>query len=592
MTINKRIELLRALMKEKGVDAYIIPSSDAHQSEYVPDYYKGREWITGFSGSAGTAVITENHAGLWTDSRYYLQAEHQLSESEVKLHKLSSDASSNHIHWLANNLKEGSVVGFDPRTLTVQDLSLLKKHLPKGSEFYTKYDLLDGIWDERPRLPSAEAYEITNTGVSRKEKIEQLKSFLMTNKADYLIIPTLDDIAWVFNIRGNDVEFNPVSMAYAVAGEDYTHLFIDQIKLKPLLADRLLNDGIHLHDYNDISVFIQEIGTDKKVLYDPRLTSVYLHSKIGAPTTTTTLPTRHWKAIKTETELQQVDNAMIKDGVALTKAFMWLEKTLEERSVSEYEFSNKIAECRALQKGYVGESFNAIVGYKGNGAIVHYSPTPEGSAQIEKNGILLCDSGGQYLDGTTDITRTVHLSPTPVDIKKHYTLVLKGHIGLAKAIFPEGTRGIQLDVEARRHLWKHGLNYGHGTGHGVGFFLNVHESPQGFSSNLDERGSTILEPGMLSSNEPGLYIENEYGIRIENLIVCQKSEEFPSYLEHKTITLFPIDSELIYTDWMTMEELKWLNAYHRKVKRTLIPYLNEEEKLWMEEKCAPIEIHE
>lgn len=591
MSINNRIEQLRTLMKEQSIDAYIIPSTDAHQSEYVPEFYKGREWISGFTGSAGTVVITRDHAGLWTDSRYFIQADRELSESEIVLHKLGTSFSTTHVAWLADNLSEGNVVGFDPKTITVHELSGLQRHLPKGTSFYDKRDLLAEIWDNRTPLPTedVEEFSVSMAGVSRHEKLTKLKDFMHKHKAQYMIVPTLDDIAWIFNIRGNDVAFNPVVVAYAIIGTAESHLFIDESKLNPLLSDRLLSDDIHIRGYGEIGQFLADISVDDVVLLDSKITSVYLDSRIRAQKKYIPLPARSMKAIKNKTEIDHVKNAMIKDGIALTKAFMWLESTLEERTVSEYEFSNKLAECRASQENYKGESFNAIVGYKGNGAIVHYSPKAAGSAEIKKNGVLLCDSGGHYLDGTTDITRTIALSTPSVDVQKDYTLVLKGHISLATCIFPKGTRGIQLDAITRQHLWQQGNNYGHGTGHGVGFFLNVHEPPQGFSATLDERGSTVLKPGMLSSNEPGHYVEGQYGIRIENLIVCRESDEHDGFLRHHTLTLFPIDTDLIYTDWLTEKEVKWLNAYHRKVRRLLSPHLNEEEKIWLEAKCKAID---
>lgn len=589
MSINNRIENLRAEMKSNGIDAYIVPSADAHQSEYVPSYYKGREWISGFTGSAGTAVISLNHAGLWTDSRYFLQAEHELSESEFQLHKLDATRASHYPQWLAENIGENSVVGFDPKTITITQLRGLKKDLPEGTSFFQKYDLLDKIWKKRSPLPKENAYEIPAalTGETRNEKITKLQEFIKKNNADFLVVPTLDDIAWIFNMRGSDVEFNPVTVAYAIIDSKNSHLFINDLKLQPLFADRLMSDNVYIHDYDAIGDFLNKIK--QKVVIDPDLTSVFLYNKIKAVIIEKTLPSRLMKAIKNGTELEHIENAMIKDGVALTKAFMWLEKTLEEDTVSEYQFGQKLAECRATQKDYKGESFNAIIGYKGNGAIVHYRAMPESSAEIEKNGILLCDSGGHYIDGTTDITRTIALSSPSIDIQKHYTLVLKGHISLSSTIFPEGTRGIQLDIQARKPLWQHGLNYGHGTGHGVGFFLNVHEPPQGFTAHLDQRGKSIIQPGMVSSNEPGFYLESKYGIRIENLVVCTQAQ-YDGFLRHKNLTYFPIDTSLIYQDWMTIEELKWLNAYHRKVQRILTPHLNKVEAQWVESKCNPLSI--
>jgi Xaa-Pro aminopeptidase len=594
MTVNERIQALRSAMAAHGLDAYVIPSSDPHQSEYVADHWKSREWISGFSGSAGTVVITADHAGLWTDSRYFLIAEEQLKGSEVELHKLDIPHTPQHRDWVRENLAEGSKVGFDGRLFSVgQVRRIVKDFKGKNLELDSEADLISEIWADRPVLPTGEIFEhdVKYAGATRAEKMTSLRE-KMGDSSHYLI-STLDDIAWLFNLRGNDVECNPVFYAFAVVGKEMAWLFVENEKVTDSLKSQLNGDGVLLKPYGALEDFLKNLSAEDKVHVDLGSTSNQVFNAIKKENLTEGKNlVQPLKAIKNPTEIEHFRQVMVKDGVALTKLFRWLEKTIEERPVPEIEVAEKLIEFRRAQGDYFGESFHAIVGYRGNGAIVHYRPEAGTCADIRPEGILLLDSGGQYLDGTTDITRTVALSTPTDEQKRDNTLVLKGHIGLALAKFPEGTTGVQLDTLARMHLWQHGLNYGHGTGHGVGFFLNVHEGPQGFSPvPHTPRANVTIDPGTLTSNEPGFYKTNEYGIRIENLVLCVEDKvgwDDKKYYRFDTLTLFPIDLNLVDEKLLTPEEKKWLNEYHEEVFEKLSPHLNEDEKAWMREKCGTV----
>jgi Xaa-Pro aminopeptidase len=593
--ISSRLAALRSAMKNHNYDAYIIPSSDAHQSEYVANYYKARTWISGFTGSMGNAIVLHDHAGIWTDARYFIQAEQELNSSEVTMHKMLVQGAPEHISWLVENLKEGSRVGCNGLLFTVAQLediqaSFAKKNITLD---YTE-DLIEKIWTEdRPKVSQSRIFEhdVIYAGKSRTEKLGEIRAKMKMKKADFHLISTLDDVCWTFNLRGTDVECNPVFYAYAIIANDAAYLFIDGKKVSKELREKLEKEGVLLQNYSVISTFLEKISQNQSILIDTSNTSIFLFNKIKNAKIIEgeTIPLG-LKAIKNEVEINNIRNAMTKDGVALTRAFRWLESTVKKRSVSEVEFASKLAYFRSKQALYFGESFNAIVGYKGNGAIIHYHPEEGKCANIENNGVLLIDSGGQYQDGTTDITRTITFSAPSDEQKKAYTLVLKGHISLAMLKFPAGTRGIQMDTVARMHLWQHGLNYGHGTGHGVGCFLNVHEPPQGFITGLGSRGTLPHEVGMLSSNEPGYYKPNEFGIRIENLLLVQKAEmnEGIQFYDFETVTYFPIDTQLIDKKLLTASDKKWFNEYHQMVFERLSPHVTSAEKSWLQKKCRAI----
>jgi len=593
MTVNKKITALRSAMKAHHLDAYIIPSGDPHQGEYVADHWKSRQWISGFSGSAGIAVITQVHAGLWTDSRYFLQAEEELKGSGMVLQKQGVAHAPEHISWLRDNLPEGSKVGFDGKLFSVGQVRRLARAFhAKKIELETGVDLVAELWKDRPPLPQNAVFEheVKYAGLSRAQKLEAVREKM--GQADYYLISTLDDIAWLFNLRGSDVECNPVFYSYAVVGKEDAYLFIEESKLPDDLKTALLQEGIFAKSYHHLESFLKELPAKKSISIDRTSTSNQVYNAIRTEQIKQGENiVLSMKAIKNPVEIEHIKEAMLKDGVALTRLYRWLEAALKNRSVAETEVAEKLAEFRRAQGDYHGESFDAIVGYNSNGAIVHYHAMPESCASIREEGILLLDSGGQYADGTTDITRTIALGEPTEEQKRNFTLVLKGHIALATCKFPAGTTGTQLDTLARMFLWKDNLNYGHGTGHGVGFFLNVHEPPQGFATNPStSRGTTALEPGMFTSNEPGFYKTGKYGIRIENLVLCVEDVEndFGKFLKFETLTLFPIDLKLVDKNLLSEEEKAWLNAYHVTVFEKTTPFLDGEEVDWLKEKCKEI----
>lgn len=590
MTVQQKIDALRSQMALQKFDAYIVPSSDPHQSEYVAEHWQARQWLSGFSGSAGTVVVTQQHVGLWTDSRYFLQAETELAGTGIQLHKLGVPHSPEHVEWLATELPEGSSVGFDGSCFSVMQVRSMQKAFRKRNiSVAYESDLLGIIWRKRPALPTQSIFEhdVTFAGKTRAEKIANLRKTMTEKAVDFHFISTLDDIAWLFNIRGRDVACNPVAVAYAIIGQKEAHLFIDSQKVSNDLEKELKKDNIQIRDYDDIKYFLQALPEQQKVLLDNSTTSILLYDALNkdgniveGKTLTTTA-----KAVKNATEIAHLKKAMLRDALALVKLYRWLEDALTARAVLETEVAQQLAHFRAEGEHYYGESFDAIVGYDGNGAIVHYRAKTETCAAIQNRaGMLLLDSGGQYLDGTTDITRTTCLGePTPQQ-KLHYTLVLKGHIAVATLKFPEGTRGNQIDLLARLPLWQYGLDYGHGTGHGVGFFLNVHEGPQSISAALSEKGNTPLVAGMITSNEPGFYSPNAYGIRIENLVLTIEAEQtaFGKFLAFETLSLFPISTKLVEWSLLTEVEKNWLITYNRRVVDSLAPYLTQAELDWVQ----------
>lgn len=589
-TVQERIDALRKAMDAKGISAYIIPSSDPHQSEYVADHWKSREWISGFTGSAGTVVVTMDHAGLFTDSRYYIQAETELASSEFVLHK-AGQGGGEYFSWTLDQLSPGDKIAIDGQLFTANQVARFKsRSAEKSVTLDVEADLIDEKWSDRPPLPDNMIFlhDPKYSGLDRTEKFEEIREKMKAQGAQVYLMTALDDIAWAFNIRGRDVEYNPVAIAYAAVDIKKARLFIDPEKVPDDVRHQLQATGVELHNYEAFVSYIKSL--DKPVYFDANRTNAYLAEQVadGVSVINGDSFAMHLKAIKNHTEQAWLRKAMVKDGVALTHAYKWLEDTVKERGIKETEVAEKLAHFRSQQDGYFGESFSAIIGYKGNGAIVHYRAMEDTCKTIENEGMLLTDSGGQYVDGTTDITRTFCFSDPTSEQKLHYTLVLKGHIGLGMAVFPEGTTGAQLDIKAREHLWDRGLNYGHGTGHGVGFFMNVHEPPQGFVPNLSERGATVQKAGHYTSNEPGFYVKDSHGIRIENLVICQPHKEYDGFLELETITLFPIATNLIDKSLMTNKEVDWLNNYHQRVFEALSPQLDEEHKAWLEEKCRAI----
>jgi Xaa-Pro aminopeptidase len=592
MNINDKLAALRIEMKKEGIDGLIVSGSDPHQSEYIADTWQDRQWISGFTGSAGIVVITLNHAGLWTDSRYFLQGEDQLSSSEFVLHKQINQFEPEHLTWLNENLPKNSKVAIDGADFSKSQLKSLQSILGENNtEVIYRIDLISRVWLKRPALPKDVVFEhdVKYAGASRREKIAAIREEMKSKDCHYFFMTALDDIAWSLNLRGSDVESNPVFISYCLVGEKETYLFVDGEKLSTDLKSKLQNDGITLKPYDAIIQYVNELDAKSNILVDPALCNSLVYESINAHIIDGGSIPKQLKAIKNSTEIAHVRKCMAKDGAALANSFYWLEQTLDAgKTLTEFELAEKLAFYRSQQEGYVGESFNAIIGYQSNGAVIHYRPMPDTSKTIKKEGMLLCDSGGQYHDGTTDITRTFALSKPTDEQKSCFTAVLKGMIALTMAVFPEGTSGGQLDILARQYLWQHGLNYGHGTGHGVGFFLNVHEPPQGFAAGNSERSRTIQKEGMLTSNEPGFYKNGAFGIRLENLIITNKHPKHEGFLCFEDVTLYPIDISLIEEEAMTSREKAWFNNYHKRVYDEVSPLLSEEVKSWFKWKCRPL----
>lgn len=580
-------------MKELGLAAYIIPSADPHQGEYVADHWKSRAWISGFTGSAGTVVVTADHAGLWTDSRYFIQAESQLESSGFTLHKLGIPHTPEHLGWLKENLTAGSKVGLDGRLFSVGQIRRMAKlFYDKKFELETAVDLVENSWADRPKLPQSPVFEhdVKFAGASRLEKLANVRAKM--GAADYHLVSSLDDIAWLFNLRGRDVECNPVFYAYAIVGKTSAWLFIESAKLSEDIKLHLNEDGILVKSYNGLEEFLKEISKTQPVLLDLSNTNNQIFNAIDPNSVHEGENiVAELKAIKNSTEISHLKKTMARDGAALVRIFRWLEETLQQRPVPEAEVAERLTAFRCELDHYFGDSFSAIVGYNGNGAIVHYHPEHASCANIEKHGILLLDSGGQYTDGTTDITRTVSLSEPTIAQITDFTLVLKGMLRLSMVRFPKGTNGVQLDTIARSPIWQQGINFGHGVGHGVGFFLNVHEGPHGFSPVANSpRTAKSVEPGTVTSNEPGIYRAGEYGIRTENLLLCVKDMEndFGEFYRFDTLTLFPFDLNLVDRNMLSEAERAWVNNYHEQCFEKISAHLNEEEKTWLRMKCGKL----
>lgn len=591
--ITDRIAALRESMKQHEIDAYVIPSSDPHLSEYPADCWKAREWISGFTGSAGTVAITAGKAGLWTDSRYFLQAARQLEGSGIDLYRSGLPDTPTLHQFLCSELNEGQTVGMDGTTASVAETRLLAAALQdKNIRLDTTHDLIAPLWTDRPARPDAPLFLLPEaySGLGTGEKLIAVNNRLRSLGADCTVLGALDEIAWTFNIRGNDVAYNPVVVSYAFISEDESVLFVDPGKLTEETADALKKEGVTLADYTRIGTYLSNLKPDTTILVDISKTNRALYNAIppGCRKIEAASPVALMKAVKNETEIEGFRRAMVKDGVAMTRFYMWLEKALAAgEPVTERSAAEKLTAFRSEQALYVTDSFETICGYREHGAIVHYAATPETDVRLHSDGLLLIDSGAQYFDGTTDITRTWTLGNPTEAQKKDFTRVLKGTISLAKCRFPQGTRGSQLDILARKALWDSGINYLHGTGHGIGHFLNVHEGPQSIRM---EENPVALQPGMVISDEPGLYRTGEYGIRIENLILVKSDSEteFGRFYSFETLTLCPIDRNLVLTAMLSAREHAWLNKYHQMVYDRLSPYLNEEEKAWLKNKTAEL----
>ncbi|WP_406241785.1 aminopeptidase P family protein [Tissierella carlieri] len=592
MKINERVKKLRDLMKDRGIDAYIVNTADPHQSEYVADHYKGRVWISGFTGSAGTVVITQEEAILWTDGRYFIQAERQLEGSEYKLFKIAIPGFPTYTEWLKDNLKDGDVLGFDGKVFPQSSVENLEKEFKeKDIKFVDEYDLVGEIWEDRPKLPNGKAFihQLKYTGKTGKEKIEEIRSEMKKHNADYFLIASLDDIAWTYNIRGKDVINNPVVISYALISMDKSYLFVDKEKINLEVESFLNENGVEIARYEEVVHYVEEIDKNSRVYVDKNRVNRWIYKAIpseckiidGMDITT------KLKGTKNSIEIENQRNAYIKDGVALVRFLYWLDKNIGKIPITEMSAQERLLEFRKEQEGFIEPSFNTISAYKANAAMMHYSASEDSNAEIKKEGLYLVDSGGQYLDGTTDITRTVVMGPITAEEKRDFTLTLKGHINLGNARFLYGATGHSLDVLARYPLWQEGIDYKCGTGHGIGYLLGVHEGPHRIAMVAN---TVVLEKGMIASIEPGVYKAGSHGIRIENIVVVQEDIKTDSgqFMKFEILSFVPIDIEAIDVNLLSEEERSWVNEYHKEVFDKLSPYLNEEEKAWLREETRSI----
>lgn len=593
--MNPMLKDLRHLMKRHQIDAYLIPSSDPHQSEYVPDFWKRRQYLTGFTGSAGDALVTLNTAGLWTDSRYYLQAEKELQGSGIRLFKWGSKGVPSWQEWAIRNLHRGEILGLDPQLITHREYSKLEKALgDRGIKTKTiRTNLVDGIWTDRPALPAepiailAERY----AGEGVRRKLDRLRRKMEAEDADAHVISQLDAVAWLFNIRGSDVPYNPVVVAHAVITGKDARLYVFMKKVNRRIKASLKKE-VRFRDYGEFQAELRRLGSGKqRVWVDEPSASQWIVEKLkGARLIMKPSPVTAFKAVKNAAEIRGARQAHRRDGAAMVEFLHWLEKAIPEDGVTELGAARKLEEFRSRQPRFRGPSFATISAYGGHGAVVHYSVSPETDIPLKRTGIYLVDSGGQYLDATTDITRTVALGRPTAEQRDRFTRVLKGMIAVSACSFPRGTCGPQLDVLARKALWEKGLNYGHGTGHGIGSYLNVHEGPQAISP---ARGIGVgLEPGMILSNEPAYYREEEYGIRIENLILVVEDSALSGadtpYYSFETLTLCPIDLRLVKREILSKDEVRWLNGYHQRVRQEVAPLLDRADAAWLRQATRPI----
>ena len=594
-TIEQRLEALRQLMHREHLAAFIFPSTDPHSGEYVPEHWKGRQWISGFNGSAGTAVVTLEDAAVWTDSRYFIAAEEQLHGTEFKLMKDGMPGTPSIAEWLADKLKytNNTEVALDGMVNTLNEVNALKEELRKlgGLTLRTNLDPLKTIWTNRPEIPTnkVELQPLELAGEETRHKIKRIRMALRAVHADGTLVSTLDDVAWTLNLRGSDVECNPVFVAYLLIEQQRTTLYINKEKLTNEVHNYLLSQQIDVEDYADVTKGLANYA-EYNILLDPNTTNYTLAKMVKCQEIVTMpSPVPALKAVKNEAEIRGFRNAMLKDGIAMVKFLKWLKPAVEAGNETEMSLDDKLTSLRAEQPLFKGKSFETIVGYEAHGAIVHYEATPETNIPVKPHGLVLIDSGGQYQDGTTDITRTIALGDTTPEQRTAYTLVLKGFINFAMLKFPDGATGTQLDATARLPLWREGMNYLHGTGHGVGAYLNVHEGPH--QVRMQWRPAPF-HAGMTVTDEPGLYIEDLFGIRIENTLLTTpyRSTPFGEFLQFSSLTLCPIDTAPIELSMLTLDELSWLNNYHRTVYNTLAPHLDSEHTEWLKDATKPLEV--
>ena len=603
MNINQRLEDLREMMRREHLSAFIFPSTDPHQSEYVADHWKGREWISGFNGSAGTAVVTLTSAALWTDSRYFIAAEEQLKGTEFQLMKLKIEGAPTIAEWIGRECGPGAEVGVDGMVNSANSVKELIGDLRKqgGITVRTNLDPLKLIWQDRPAIPEnqVEIYPLQYAGEAAHDKIARIRQGLREKHADGMLMSALDDIAWTLNLRGSDVHCNPVFVSYLLISSKDVTIYINKVKLQPEVLAYLKAEGVGVASYEDVKKGLKDYF-EYNILLDPDEVNYTLYKSVTREIVEEESPVKRMKTVKNETEIAGFRSAMLKDGIAMVKFLKNLEfyaeqsgkaerriENLEGEPLTEIGVDEMLTAFRAEQPLFRGISFDTIAGYQAHGAIVHYEATPETDATLKPEGLLLLDSGGQYLDGTTDITRTIALGPLTEEQKRVYTLVLKGHIQIELCKFPSGSSGTQIDILARKDMWREGLNYLHGTGHGVGTYLNVHEGPHQFRM---EWKPAPLVAGMTITDEPGIYLADKFGVRIENtlLITPYKETEFGKFLQFESLTLCPIDKKPIMKEMLLKEEVDWLDAYHQRVFDMLSPHLSEDEKKWLSDACAPL----
>jgi Xaa-Pro aminopeptidase len=585
---DARIAALRQAMAARGLAAYIVPSADPHLSEYLPGRWQGRLWLTGFTGSVGTLVVTADFAGLWVDSRYWVQAEAQLADTCVRLMKIAVANAPGHVDWLAANLPAGACAGADGQVLSLAAYRALEAALGKANvQLDTSHDLLADIWPDRPALPDGKVYEhvAPDACVARADKLARVRAAMQAAGATAHLLSTLDDVAWLFNLRGADVDYNPVFVAHALVQADGAAIFVNEGKIDAALQAALQVDGVTVRPYSQIGAALHELDRQAVMLLDPARVTVGVQSALteGVRRVETINPSTLAKACKTDEELAHVRATMEQDGAALCEFFAWFEGALGKETITELTVDEKLSAARARRPGFVSLSFGTIAAFNANGAMPHYRATAESHATIQGDGLLLIDSGGQYLGGTTDITRVVAIGTPNAEQKRDFTLVLKGMIALSRARFPRGVLSPMLDAIARAPIWEGGAEYGHGTGHGVGYFMNVHEGPQVISHRAAAGPHTAMEPGMITSNEPGIYRPGKWGVRIENL-VCNRpwhTNDLGEFLAFETLTMCPIDTRCIDRALMRPDETAWLDYYHQEVRNRLLPHVQGPARDWL-----------
>ncbi len=572
-------------MKEKGIDMYVIPSSDYHQSEYVGEYFKSREFISGFTGSAGIVVVTEDEAGLWTDGRYFIQAEKQLEGSSITLFKIGEENVPTFIEYIGKNLKNNQCLGFDGKVLSVKNVFDIKNGFGKKKiEIEDRYDLVNEVWNDRPVLPKSDVFILDEKycGESFESKIKRIREKMSNLNANKHILTSLDDIAWIYNMRGRDIKNNPVSLSYAMISTEEAILYIDKNKITEEVKEYFVNKNIKLKDYFSIYEEVKNISEKDIVLLDTNKVNylIYNNIPIGTEIIDKPNPSTLMKACKNDIELENLKNAHIKDGVAVTKFMYWLKKNIKNQEITEISAAEKLESFRKEWKDYLEPSFNTISAYEANAAMMHYSASKDSNSKLAPKNLLLVDSGGQYIDGTTDITRTFVLGECSDEIKEHFTLVLKGMLSLSKIKFLHGVTGTNLDILARKPVWSRGIDYKCGTGHGVGFLLNVHEGPHSIRWQYNPQ---VLEAGMTVTNEPGVYIQGSHGIRLENELIVRNAEktDFGQFMVFETMTYAPLDLDGVVSELLNEEEKDFLNNYHQVVFEKISPFLNEEERDWL-----------